>query len=152
MTIWPRVYSLEEINRMGIGNLSEHLGMEITAIGDDYLEARMPVDRRTHQPAGILHGGASVALAETVGSFAANLVLPGRDRYAVGLEINANHLRGIASGWVIAVARPLHLGKTTQVWDIQISDEDGRMVCVSRLTMAVLEKKAGRGEVLGMIA
>ncbi|HAD03989.1 MAG: esterase [Desulfuromonadales bacterium GWD2_61_12] len=152
MTIWPRDYTLAEINRMGIGNLSEHLGMEITAIGDDYLEARMPVDARTHQPAGILHGGASAALAETVGSFAANLVLPGRDRYAVGLEINANHLRGIAGGWVIAVARPLHLGKTTQVWDIQIRDEDERLICVSRLTLAVLEKKAGRGEVLGTIA
>jgi 1,4-dihydroxy-2-naphthoyl-CoA hydrolase len=144
MGIWPRDYQLDELNRLGRGNLAEHLGMEFTAIGADFLEARMPVDARTHQPAGILHGGASAALAETVGSFAANLVLP-PDRYAVGLEINANHLRGIESGWVIAVARPLHIGKSTQVWDIQIRDEQQRLVCISRLTMAVLEKKGRQG-------
>jgi len=140
MAIWKREYTLEEINAMGRGSMVAHLGIEFTAIGDDFLRARMPVDGRTRQPAGLLHGGASAALAETLGSFAANLVAdPGGGMGGcVGLEINANHLRSVRAGWVVGETRPLHLGRTTQVWEIRISDEAGQPVCVSRLTMAVL--------------
>jgi len=142
MAIWSREYSLEELNEMSRGNMVGHLGMEFTEIGPDFLRARMPVDERTRQPAGLLHGGASVALAETLGSFAANLVrsLDGSMGTCVGLEINANHLRGVRSGWVFGETRPLHLGRSTQVWKIRISDEKDRLVCVSRLTMAVVAK------------
>jgi len=145
MAIWAREYSLDEIGVMVKGSLVEHLGIEFTAIGDDFLCARMPVDERTRQPAGLLHGGASVALAETLGSFAANLVAgPGGGMgECVGLEINANHLRGVRAGWVLGETRPLHLGRTTHVWEIRISDEAGRPVCVSRLTLAVLQKRGG---------
>lgn len=117
------------------------IGIQITEIGDDYVRGTMPVDARTHQPFGLLHGGASAALAETLGSFAGNLVL-GDDQVAVGLEINANHLRGIKTGIVTGTARPVHLGRSTQVWDIRIEDEAGRAVCVSRLTLAVVAKSA----------
>ena len=142
MAIWSREYSLEELNEMSRGNMVGHLGMEFTEIGPDFLRARMPVDERTRQPAGLLHGGASVALAETLGSFAANLVrsLDGSMGTCVGLEINANHLRGVRSGWVFGETRPLHLGRTTQIWEIRISDGKDRLVCVSRLTMAVVAK------------
>jgi len=145
MTIWPRTYSLDELNGMAQGNMVGHLGIEFTAIGDDFLRARMPVDARTRQPAGLLHGGASVALAETLGSFAANLVagLGGGMGGCVGLEINANHLRGVRSGWVFGETRPLHLGRSTQVWEIRISDEAERLVCAARLTMAVLQQGGG---------
>lgn len=144
-TIWSRDYSLEELNAMSRGNMVGHLGIEITAIGADFLRGRMPVDARTRQPAGLLHGGASVALAETLGSFAANLVRnpQGSMGDCVGLEINANHLRGVRSGWVAGEARPLHLGRSTQVWEIRISDEQERLVCVSRLTMAVVGRGTG---------
>jgi 1,4-dihydroxy-2-naphthoyl-CoA hydrolase len=140
MSIWARDYALPELNALAAGNMVGHLGIEITAIGADFLRGRMPVDARTIQPAGRLHGGASVALAETLGSFAANLVvgMDGAMGHCVGLEINANHLRGVRAGWVEGEARPLHLGRTTQVWEIRIVDGDGRPVCVSRLTMAVL--------------
>lgn len=146
MAIWSREYSLEELNEMSHGNMVGHLGIEFTEVGPDFLRARMPVDERTRQPAGLLHGGASVALAETLGSFAANLVrsLDGSMGTCVGLEINANHLRGVRAGWVFGESRPLHLGRSTQVWEIRISDENGRPVCVSRLTMAVV--KMGQGE------
>lgn len=146
MKIWSRDYSLEELNDMALGNMAGHLGMEFTEIGPDFLRARMPVDERTRQPVGLLHGGASVALAETLGSVAANLVRSpaGSMGTCVGLEINANHLRSVRSGWVIGETRPLHLGRTTQVWEIRISDERGRLVCVSRITMAVV--KGGQGE------
>jgi 1,4-dihydroxy-2-naphthoyl-CoA hydrolase len=142
MTIWSREYSLKELNEMAHGNMVGHLGIEFTEIGPEFLRARMPVDERTRQPAGLLHGGASVALAETLGSVAANLVrnLDGSMGGCVGLEINANHLRAVRSGWVFGETRPLHLGRTTQVWEIRISDERDRLVCVSRLTMAVVAK------------
>jgi len=142
MSIWKREYSLEELNRMSQGNMVGHLGIEFTGIGPDFLRGRMPVDERTRQPAGLLHGGASAALAETLGSFAANLVRTpdGSMGSCVGLEINANHLRGVRSGWVIGETRPLHLGRSTQVWEIRITDEDARLVSVSRLTMAVVAK------------
>jgi len=142
MAIWSRDYSLEELNEMTRGNMAGHLGMEFTEIGADFLRARMPVDERTRQPVGLLHGGASAALAETLGSVAANLVRSpaGSMGTCVGLEINANHLRPVRSGWVLGETRPLHLGRTTQVWEIRISDERDRLVCVSRLTMAVVAK------------
>jgi 1,4-dihydroxy-2-naphthoyl-CoA hydrolase len=118
--------------------LAAHLGIVITEIGDDFLCASMPVDARTVQPHGRLHGGASVALAETVGSIAANLTLDPTAQIAVGLEINANHVRPVKSGFVYATARPEALGKTTQIWSIRIVDDQARLVCISRLTMAVI--------------
>lgn len=121
--------------------LLEHLGIELTRIGDDFLEAKMPVDRRTHQPFGLLHGGASVALAESLGSFAAHLTLDDQNKYCVGLEINANHLRSVKSGFVTGTARPLHIGRSTQVWEIKITNEQQELVCVSRITMAVIDKR-----------
>jgi 1,4-dihydroxy-2-naphthoyl-CoA hydrolase len=119
-------------------SLAEHLGIVVTEIGDDYVTATMPVDTRTVQPHGRLHGGASVALAETVGSLAANLTLDPAEQIAVGLEINANHVRPVKSGLVQATARPEALGRTTQIWSIRIVDEQQRLVCISRLTMAVI--------------
>jgi len=145
MAIWQKAYTLEELNGMARCNMVAHLGIEFTAIGDDFLRARMPVDERTRQPAGLLHGGASVALAETLGSFAANLVASadGDMGHWVGQEINANHIRGIRSGWVYGETRPLHLGRRSQVWEIRISDESERLVCVSRLTMAAVARCKG---------
>jgi 1,4-dihydroxy-2-naphthoyl-CoA hydrolase len=140
MKLWPRDYSLEELNRLNSGNLLGHLGIEFVAIDSDSLTARMPVDHRTTQPFGLLHGGASVALAESVGSFAAFLALRDDSKTTVGLEVNANHLRPVIAGFVYGVARPLHLGRTIQVWDIRISDENMRLVCVARLTVAVVPR------------
>jgi uncharacterized protein (TIGR00369 family) len=117
------------------------VGIEFVEIGDDFLRARMPVDQRTRQPLGILHGGASVVLAETLGSAASNLAVNRDEFYAVGLEINANHVRSVASGYVLGTARPLHVGKSTQVWEMQICDEAGNLVCVSRMTNVVLKKE-----------
>lgn len=119
----------------------EHIGINITEVGDDFLAGTMPVDHRTVQPMGILHGGASVALAETLGSMAASLVIDPSRQYCVGMDINANHMRSARSGYVKGVARPLHLGSSTQVWSIEIKDEQEKLVCISRLTMAVLTKR-----------
>jgi 1,4-dihydroxy-2-naphthoyl-CoA hydrolase len=121
--------------------LAEWLGIRVTEIGPDYLRATMPVNSHTHQPQGILHGGASVALAETVGSLAANLCVDLTKYVCVGQEINANHLRPVASGLVTGTARPYHVGSKSQVWGIEIRDENDKLVCVSRLTMAVVERK-----------
>jgi 1,4-dihydroxy-2-naphthoyl-CoA hydrolase len=130
------------------GTLAEHLGMELIEAGDDFLSGRMPVDQRHRQPFGQLHGGASVALAETLMSYGANLCLDPARQYGVGLEINANHVRSVRDGWVIGTARPLHRGSTTHVWTCEIRDEAGRMVCTSRMTVAVLVRKSGAaGEV-----
>lgn len=139
-SIWPRDYSLEDLNRLNSGNLLGHLGIEFVGIDHDSLTARMPVDARTTQPFGLLHGGASVALAESVGSFAGYLALRDAGRTTVGLEVNANHLRPVTSGFVYGVARPLHLGRNTQVWDIRISDDHQRLICVARLTVAVVPR------------
>lgn len=143
MGIWFREYTPQEINFIVNNTLISHLGIEIMEIGEDYLTARMPVDNRTCQPRGILHGGASVALAETIGSCGANLVIDREEYYCVGLEINANHIRSVSSGYVTGTARPLHLGKSTQVWEMMIHDGEGNLVCVSRMTNSVLkiEKK-----------
>ena len=135
--IWRKPMSLEGLNASSRNTLMAHLDIVYTAFGPDWLEATMPVDHRTHQPLGMLHGGASVVLAETLGSLAANMAV-GAESYCVGLEVNANHLRGLRSGRVTAVARPLHLGRTTQVWDIRLSGDDGKLSCISRLTMAVV--------------
>lgn len=141
MSIWFTEPTLEGVNAMGKGTLVEHLGIEITAIGEDFLIAKMPVDQRTVQPFGLLHGGASVALAETLGSIAATLCVNGAEKVCVGLEINANHVRAARVGYVVGTVRPLHVGGTTQVWQTEIADEQARLVCVSRMTLAVLDRK-----------
>jgi 1,4-dihydroxy-2-naphthoyl-CoA hydrolase len=138
MSIWRNAATVEELQRRARNTLVEWLGMRFTAIGPDFLSASMPVDAHTHQPMGVLHGGASVALAETVGSTAANLCVDSEREMCLGQEINANHLRPVYSGWVTATARPLHRGNRSQVWQIEIRDEQERLVCVSRLTMAVV--------------
>jgi 1,4-dihydroxy-2-naphthoyl-CoA hydrolase len=129
-------------NMFGSTSMAEHLGIEFLEIGEDFVTARMPVDHRTHQPFGVLHGGASVALAETLGSVASFLTLedPIAQR-AVGLEINANHIRPVSSGWVYAKAIPLHLGRTTHIWDIKITSEEQKLVCVVRFTVAIVNVK-----------
>ena len=136
--IWFHPYTLDEI-RFRVPSLASQLGIEFIELGDDYFRARMPVDERTRQPFGILHGGASVALAETLGSVAAGLVVDPKKYRVVGQEINANHVRAIASGYVIGTTRPVHIGKRSHVWEIRIVDEQDRLVCISRITMAVIE-------------
>ncbi|MFN7183057.1 MAG: hotdog fold thioesterase [Thermomonas haemolytica] len=133
---WPPEVTLEALNARSRGTLMETLGIVFTELGDGCLRATMPVDARTHQPYGLLHGGASVALAETLGSSAGMLMAGGNA--VVGLEINANHLRAVRSGTVTGTARPIHIGRSTQVWEIRIEDEDGQAVCISRITLAVL--------------
>lgn len=143
MRIFDNNITLEALNKLSRKTLAEHLGMEFTAIGDDFIEARMPVDHRTHQPLGLLHGGASVALAETLGSIAATCCIDTTKQFCVGLEINANHLRSVKEGFVKGTASPIHIGKKTQVWEIRIVNETtGDLVCISRITIAVLEKKS----------
>ena len=132
---------LDTLNGFARDTMAGNLGIEFTELGPDYLRGRMPVDERTRQPFGLLHGGASVALAETLGSLAGNLCLDQSRNVAVGLEISANHLRQVTRGDVVGTARPTHLGRSTQVWDIRIEDDGGRMVCVSRLTLAVVPKQ-----------
>jgi len=139
MSIWFRQISVEEVKGMARQGMADHLDIEFTELGPDYLRATMPVDSRTWQPYGLLHGGASAALAETLGSVGANLCVDGSRYYCVGQEINANHLRPVRRGRVTGTAKPLHLGRRSQVWDIRIEDEKGRLACVSRLTMAVVE-------------
>ena len=141
--IWAFQVTLEEINRRCRNSLSDHLGIQFTEIGKDFLTARMSVDERTSQPMGILHGGASAALAETVGSAAANYCLDQNAYIALGLDLNINHIRPVKSGFIEATAKPLHLGKTTQVWEIRIVNEEKKLVAVSRLTIL---KKALRQE------
>jgi 1,4-dihydroxy-2-naphthoyl-CoA hydrolase len=140
MRIWQQPFTVEDLNIYQQKTLVTHLGIRYTEIGDDYLKASMPVDARTKQPAGILHGGASAALAETLGSTGANLVVDRAKTLCVGLELNCNHIRAMREGQVTGTARPLHIGKTTQVWEIKITDEQERLVCVSRITMAVLDR------------
>jgi 1,4-dihydroxy-2-naphthoyl-CoA hydrolase len=121
--------------------MAARIGIEFTAIGEDFLEATMPVDHRTHQPLGLLHGGASVTLAETLGSVAATLCVDETKQFCVGLEINANHIRGVKDGYVKGITKPIHIGKKTQVWEIRITTASGELVCISRITMAVLDRK-----------
>lgn len=140
MSIWFQPPSLESANMHYDTTIAGVLGIRITEIGDDFIKGTMPVDTRTHQPFGILHGGASVVLAESLGSLAANYCVDMQKTYCVGLDINANHLRSVRSGTVTGTARPVHLGKSTQVWEIRIVDETDKPVCISRLTMAVLSR------------
>lgn len=121
--------------------MMEHLGIQVTALGEDFVEAKMPVDHRTHQPYGLLHGGASVALAESLGSMAAHCSVSNQNKHCVGVEINANHIKSVKSGYVFGIARPLHLGQSTQVWEIRISNEKKELICVSRITMAIIDKR-----------
>ncbi|MRX47540.1 hotdog fold thioesterase [Pedobacter puniceum] len=136
--IWFKSYTPEELNSRPKNHIGALLGISFTHIGDNFLEATMPVDERTHQPVGILHGGASVVLAETLGSVASNLVLNPEEKMGVGLEVNANHLRPVKSGYVKGVCTPIHIGAKTHIWDIKIYDERGKMSCISRLTVAVV--------------
>ena len=137
-TIWKKKFEIEEINRFAKDTLVANVGIEFIEKGDDSLTATMPVDKRTVQPMGILHGGASVVLAETMGSIASFMALDDAF-YSVGLEIKANHLKSATKGLVTGVVKPVHLGRTTHVWDITITDENNSKICVSRLTMAVLK-------------
>jgi 1,4-dihydroxy-2-naphthoyl-CoA hydrolase len=141
MGIWRTEVTPELLERFSRGTFAEHIGIRITEVGPDYLCATLPVTPAVHQPYGVLHGGVSVALAETVGSVAANLCID-RERLACfGQEINANHLRSVSSGVITATARPHHIGSRSQVWGIEIRDERGRLVCISRLTMAIVPRR-----------
>ena len=137
MNIWKKPISLAELTRIHLGTAVAHLGIEFLEVGDDFIKARIPVDARTRQPYGLLHGGVSVVLAETLGSCGAAYASPEGTR-AVGLDINANHLRGATSGWVTGITRPVHMGRTTHVWQIDLFDDAGKQTCASRITMAIL--------------
>ena len=137
MPIWKKPATLSLLNAANHNTAAQHLGIEITELGDDFVRGRVPVDHRTVQPFGLLHGGVSVVLAETLGSMGAFYSCPAGQR-AVGLDINANHLRGATAGWVTGVARPVHIGRSTHVWQIELVNEAGELTCVSRLTMAIL--------------
>ena len=136
-SIWKQPVSVESLTALHVGTTVEHLGIEFLEVGDGFIRGRAPVDARTRQPMGILHGGISVVLAESLGSCGAAFASPPGHR-AVGLDINANHLRSASSGWVVGVARPVHIGRTTHVWQIEVSNEKGQLTCVSRITMAIL--------------
>jgi len=136
MPLWKIQPTLDKLNERSENTLAEHLGIEFVEIGDNYLKARMPVDSRTKQPAGLLHGGASVVLAETLGSVAAYLCVNQEEKGIVGIEVNANHIRPVTHGWVTGVTKPIHIGNTTQIWEIRIFDGRDNLVCISRLTVA----------------
>ena len=133
--------SIESLNEFNKGCMVEHLGIIFIEIGSDYIKAKMPVDSRTKQPFGLLHGGASVALAETMGSLAAGLTLDASKEYPVGLEINANHVKSARDGFVIGTCKSVHIGKSTQIWEIRITNEADQLVCISRITMAILKHR-----------
>ncbi|MBL0271025.1 MAG: hotdog fold thioesterase [Chitinophagaceae bacterium] len=142
MSIWFKTeITLEQLQETGRGTMDEHIGIEWIEIGKDYLKARMPVDQRTRQAYGLLHGGASCVLAESIGSIASAMVIDPAQYQCVGLEINANHVHSATAGYVTAVAMPLHLGKSTHVWDIRIFNDHEKLVCVSRLTVAIIPKR-----------
>lgn len=142
MTVWFGDISGIDLTDMSRSTLIGHLGIEITDVADDALVGRMPVDARTVQPAGMLHGGASVALAETLASWAGHLAVDREKFHVVGQEINANHIRPVSSGWVTATASPVSIGRRSHVWEIRIVDESGRLVCISRCTLAVIEQRS----------
>jgi 1,4-dihydroxy-2-naphthoyl-CoA hydrolase len=144
MSIWKQTADLDRINGWNAHSLVDHIGIRITEIGEDFLRGTMPVDARTKQPFGLLHGGASVALAESLGSLAGTMCLDATKEMAVGLDINANHVRAVTEGVVTGTARPLHVGRSTQVWEIRIEDEQNRLVCISRLTLAVVPRQSPR--------
>ena len=140
MSIWKKPFTLEEISLSRTKTMVDHLGIEFTEIGEDYLSAKMPVDHRTCQPMGILHGGASTALAETVASVAANCCIDQKTQVCVGLEINTSHVKMVKAGFVKAIARPWHLGRSSQLWEIKIIDEKDNVISISRLRLAILDK------------
>ena len=140
MSIWKQAISLKRLTASAVNTAISHLGIEFLEVGDDFIRARVPVDARTVQPYGLLHGGVSVVLAETLGSCGAAYAAP-EGHQVVGLDINANHLKGATSGWVTGTARPVHIGRTTQVWQIDLKNDAGELTCVSRITMAVLAPK-----------
>lgn len=133
--------TLESLKKLSKNTLVEHLGIEYTEIGDQFISAKMPVDHRTHQPLGLLHGGASVALAETLGSIAANCCVDNSIQYCVGLDINANHIKSVKHGFVTGTTKAIHIGKTTHVWEIRIFNDENDLICISRITMAVIDKR-----------
>ena len=142
MSIWfKKDITIPEFELWSENTMVEHLDIKFTELGENFIKASMPVDHRTHQPYGLLHGGASAALAETLGSVSSALVIDRQNFICVGIEINANHIRSARSGLVIGTCTPIHLGATTHVWDIRIHDENSKLVCVSRLTVAILKKK-----------
>jgi 1,4-dihydroxy-2-naphthoyl-CoA hydrolase len=138
--IWQTPISLEKLNALSVDTAVSWLGIEFLEAGADFLRARVPVDVRTCQPMGLLHGGVSVVLAETLGSFGAHYAAP-PGHQVVGLEINANHLRSARSGWVTGTGRPLHVGRSTQVWQVELANDEGQLVCVSRITLAILPRR-----------
>lgn len=139
MAIWKKKIDTQIMTNRNLNTMSDHLGIEFLVVGDDYVTARMLVDHRTRQPLGIMHGGASCVLAETVGSIAGNYCVDD-EHYCVGLDINTNHIRSVREGFVIGTAKPYHLGRSTQVWNIEIRDEEERLVSITRLTMAVMKR------------
>jgi 1,4-dihydroxy-2-naphthoyl-CoA hydrolase len=140
MSIWMHQASVEELNKLCENTMVSHLGIEFTEIGEDYISAKMPVTNHTYQPDGLFHGGASLVLAETLGSVASNLCVDRNYKICVGLDINANHVRSVHSGHVTGTTTPLHLGGSTQVWEIKITNEKKILICIARLTMAVLDR------------
>lgn len=142
MSIWKKDVSLERLNKLNENTIIDLLGIEYTQVGDDFIKATMPVDSRTHQPHGLLHGGASVVLAETLGSVAGNLAVSD-NKVCVGLEVNANHLRSVKTGIVTGIAKAIRLGRTVHVWQIEIHNEKQQLVCTSRLTLAVIDRPKG---------
>lgn len=140
MSIWFKAYTLEDLKEVWKDTMLEHLSIDFVEIGENFLKGRMPVDHRTKQAYGILHGGASAAMAETLGSVGSNMVVDQSKYTCVGMEINSNHLRPAKDGYVFGIAKPFHLGKRNHVWGIEITNEEGKQICVSRLTIAVVEK------------
>lgn len=141
MSIFNSAITPEYLNKLSHNTMVSHLGIEFTQVGPDFIVARMPVDARTHQPLGLLHGGASVTLAETLGSVAATCCVDPQIQYCVGLEINANHIKSVKGGYVYGTTRPLHVGKRTHVWEIRIVNDQNELTCISRITMAVIDKR-----------
>lgn len=140
MNIWHENYDLNQLNALSQHTMAEHLDMKFVEIGGNYLVMSMPVDHRTHQPYGLLHGGASAALAETVGSVASSMCIDHKSQSCLGLEINCNHIRGVRTGLIYAKALNVHKGKSTHIWDIRIHDDHNQLICISRLTVAVIDK------------
>lgn len=140
MPVWKKIVTVEELNKMHLDTMQSFCGIEFLEIGDDYIKARMPVNERTIQPHGLLHGGANVMLAESLGSIASVLSIDIEKFTCVGLEINANHIRAVRKGYVYGVTKPLHIGRSTQVWEIKIYNEEDKLTCVSRITNAILQK------------
>ena len=139
--MWKNKITINQINEMCKNTIHDSLGIEITEIGDDFLAGKMPVDSRTVQPMRILHGGSNLVLAESLGSIASLMMINHTDEISVGLEINANHIRSIKTGFVYGIAKPINIGRQIQVWEIKLSNEEGKLTCVSRLTVSVLKKK-----------